>query len=450
MLMEKICLFFCCLLFWKIASAQLTRMDEATATQISNTIQARFDQSNLTGLSVGVIYGGELAYANAWGKAKNNGTPFSIHTKTVIGSVSKIITAIMAMRMIEEGYLGLDVTIGNYLDEYEGSNITIRHLLCHQSGIPHYNNCSDGYNGQFDWEESVDAVMDCEVCGTPGAQTLYTTFGITLLGAIIEKRGLEVYNRNYRQLYNTWVRNPGGLTNLTPEYDDSQAALADGYNETGIVQSRGWDDIGWRLPAGGFVSDIVDLTTFGAGILRNRFISQQSFNQMQVIQTPSGAGGPTCANENYNGSFFGLGFNIQTSGVRPILSHGGLNDHGYTSFLFLYPEAGAGIVFLCNTYDYVNSNNILNVLSAMQTAVIDVVRDCRPSRNFTNAITWGAPLYYEANNITMNAPAIHNSGNLVFDARSSVSLLPGFEITAAPQRTFHAFIEGCGGDNRPF
>jgi len=112
MLMEKICLFFCCLLFWKIASAQLTRMDEATATQISNTIQARFDQSNLTGLSVGVIYGGELAYANAWGKAKNNGTPFSIHTKTVIGSVSKIITAIMAMRMIEEGDLGLDVTIG--------------------------------------------------------------------------------------------------------------------------------------------------------------------------------------------------------------------------------------------------------------------------------------------------------------------------------------------------
>ncbi|MFT3749749.1 MAG: serine hydrolase domain-containing protein [Agriterribacter sp.] len=448
--MKKIYLFFYCLLLWKISVAQIIRIDEATATQISNTIQTRFGQSNLTGLSVGVIYGGELAYANAWGKAKNNGTPFSIQTKTVIGSVSKIITAIMAMRMIEDGNLGLDVTIGHYLDEYDGSNITIRHLLCHQSGIPHYNSCSGGYNGQFDWEESVDAVTDCEVCGTPGGQMLYTTFGVTLLGAIIEKRGLEIYNRNYRQLYNDWVRSPGGLTNLTPEYDDSEAALADGYNETGVVQSRGWDDIGWRLPAGGFVSDIVDLTSFGAGILRNRFISQQSFNLMQVIQMPSGAGGMPCANEKYNDGTFGLGFGIQTSGVSQILFHSGLNDHGYTSYLFLYPEAGAGIIFLCNTYDYTNSNNILNVLSAMQNAVINVVRDCPATRNFTNAVTWNSPLYYEASNITISAPATHASGNLVFDAGNSVSLLPGFEITATQQRTFHAFIEGCGRDNRPF
>lgn len=449
-MMKKICLLFGCLLLGKLCSAQLVRMDEATATQISNTIQTRFDQSNLTGLSVGVIYGGELAYANAWGKAKNNGTSFSIHTKTVIGSVSKIITAVMAMRMIEEGNLGLDVTIGNYLDEYAGSNITIRHLLSHQSGIPHYSHCSGGYDGQFDWQESVDAVMDCDVCGTPGGRTIYTTFGITLLGAIIEKRGLEVYNRNYRQLYNNWVKNPGGLTNLTPEYDDSQPALADGYDQNGSVQSRGWDDIGWRLPAGGFVSDIIDLTSFGAGILRNRFISQQSFDQMQVVQMPSGTGGMPCADADYTNSRYGLGFNIQTAGTRQVLSHSGLNDHGYTSFLFLYPEAGAGIVLLCNTYDYVNSNNIVNVLSAMQSAVIDVVRDCRPARNFTNAITWNSPLYYEANNITMSAPVTHGSGNLVFDARNSVSLLPGFEITATPQRTFHAFIEGCGGDNRPF
>lgn len=444
--MQKIYLIFGFLLFGIAAHAQLLRIDGATATQISNAIQTRFDQNNLTGLSVGVIYGGELAYANAWGKAKEDGTPFSIRTKSLLASVSKTITAVMAMRMIEEGHLSLNTTIGNYLDAYKGSSISIRHLLSHLSGIPHYSACPGGYDGQFDWEESVDVVSGCSTCGTPGGLRLYTTFGITLLGAIIEKRGLDVYGKNYRQLYNDWIRAPGGLTNLTAEYDDSQEALADGYDQNGNVQPRGWDDIGWKLPAGGFVSDVLDLAKYGAGVLRNRFISQQSFDQMRVLQVP-GVGTMLCPGQNYGGDF-GLGFGIRTADSA--LVHIGTNDHGYTSYLFLYPQLGTGIVFLCNNYDFTSLTGISDMLDAMEGSVYNVVRNCPSSRNFTNAITWNAPLYYEADNITMSAPASHGSGNLVFDAGNSVSLLPGFEIIATQQRTFHTFIEGCGRDNRPF
>lgn len=44
--------------------------------------------------------------------------------------------------------------------------------------------------------------------------------------------------------------------------------------------------------------------------------------------------------------------------------------------------------------------------------------DCINSRNFTSNITWNAPLYYEANDISISAEANHSSGNLVFDAKT--------------------------------
>lgn len=404
------------------------RLDDATVNALNSTIASEFNSHNLKGLSVGVIYGGEIVYTNAWGNATNI-PPFTTETKTVIASVSKTITAVMAMRMVQNGDIALNDPITDYVPFTGGNNITIRHLLCHQSGIGHYENCPGGYDGQFNWSSSLFTVLGCTRCVTPpGSATLYTTFGTTLLGSIIEKVGLDVYGRNYRQLYNDWI----GVSELTPEFDDSDPELANGYTQGNSALSRGWSDIGWRLPAGGFIADIGALTNFGRGVIRNSYISATTAAQMRVVQTTSGSANVTCGD---TGGSYGLGFQVSGSGDDIRLSHTGLNNHGYSSFIYLYPLKGVGIILLCNNDDQADA------LSDIRSAIADMVV-CPDDRDFTNTINWAAPLIYEADrDISVSVPM--TSSGVILDGGRSVILKPGFEVTAGKE--FRAVAEGCMG-----
>jgi D-alanyl-D-alanine carboxypeptidase len=411
----------------------IRRLDDGTVNALNSNISSLFNSNNLTGLSVGVIYGGEVVYTYALGNATSF-TPFTTSTKTVIGSVSKTITALLAVRLVQNGDIGLDDPISNYIAYPNGSNITIRHLLAHQSGIGHYDNCPGGYNGQFNWASSVLVVSGCTHCVTPpGAATLYTTFGTTLLGCIIDRVGVDVYGRTYRQLYDDWIQTPAGLDNLTPEFDDSEPLLANGYTQGGSAKARGWNDIGWRLPAGGFVSDITDLAGYGRGIIRNTFVNSGSATTMRQVQGTAGGATVNCGSTGGN---FGLGFSVSGSGDNVRISHTGLNDHGYSTLLYLYPLKGCGIVLLCNNDDQTDA------LDDIRSAVEDLVV-CPDTRNFTNALSWTAPRIYEADNdITASAPITTTGGEVIFDARS-VTLKPGFEVLSG--KIFRAVAEGCGG-----
>jgi CubicO group peptidase (beta-lactamase class C family) len=418
----------------------IRKLDDGTVSLLNSTITSQFNSKNLKGLGVGVIYGGEIVYTYALGNATSL-LPFTTSTKTVIASVSKTVTALMAMRMVQNGDIALNDPITDYVPFPGGGNITIRHLLSHQSGIGHYDDCGGGYNGVFNWNSSMFVVMSCSRCVTPpGSARLYTTFGTTLLGSIIEKVGLDVYGRNYRELYSDWIRTPGGLTNMTAEYDDSESALANGYTQGGSVLPRGWSDIGWRLPAGGFVSDITDLTDYGRGIIRNTFVNATTAAQMRVGQTTSGSPSVSCGSTT--SANWGLGFVVNSSGDDLRIWHNGLSNHGYSSLLYLYPIKGAGIVLICNNDDQADA--LMDIRQAIEDMVI-----CPSSRNFTNSINWSTPRIYEADlDITIDAPVATTSGEVILDAGRSVIMKPGFEVTAG--KTFRAVAEGCAGVIKPY
>lgn len=424
----------------KHANAQTIRkLDDATVNSLNSTINSRFNSYNLKGLAVGIIYGGEIVYTNAWGNATSI-LPFTTNTKTVIASVSKTVTALMAMRMVQDGDIALDDPITDYIPFAGGNNITIRHLLSHQSGIGHYDNCGGGYTGQFNWASSIVTVSGCSRCvNPPGSARLYTTFGTTLLGSLIERVGLDVYGRNYRELYSDWIRNPAGLTNMTAEYDDSEPLLANGYTQGGTVMDRGWSDIGWRLPAGGFVSNITDLADYGRGILRNTFVSATTAGQMRIVQPVSGSASVSCGSTT--GANWGLGFIIDGSGDNLRMWHNGESNHGYSSLLYLYPTQGSGIVLICNNAD--QSDRLGDIREAIEDLAI-----CPSTRNFTNEISWSAPRMYEANlDITINTP-VTSTAEVILDGGRSVIMTPGFEVTAG--KTFRAVADGCNGLVRKF
>ena len=419
-----------------LAAQTVKRMDTETWNAINAEVSAEYTANSLKGISVAVVYGGQIAYANAFGDKNNAGDPFTINTKSLLASISKTITGVLAMKLVENNDINLGDPISDYVPGYNNSGITIRHLLSHQSGIAHYSDCPNGYNGPFNASSSSLVVLGCSLCvSPPGAATLYTSFGTTLLGVIINNVGLDVYDMDYEELYYAWIHNPGGLGTLEPEYNNLDPFLAQGSANSGY-----WSDIGWRLPAGGFKSDIIDLANYTRGLLNNTFITQATFNTMKILQTTTGTPDWECSSAS--SSDYGLAFRVSSnnpSDLNFFVWHNGLNSHGYSSYMIVYPNRNAAIVMMTNTDD------ATGVLNTIRQNIEDLVL-CPNTRNFTNNISWTEPRIFEGEKITGQSEITSsNTNSYIFDAEDWVKLLPGFKAPAG--KVFRAIVtDGCGGN----
>lgn len=429
-------------LLWVVVgySQTVRHLDDLSMNTIDAAITNQISQSNLPGVSVGIIYNGRIAYTKAYGLSAP-GVNATTSTKYPIASVSKTITGIMAMKMIENNDIGLDDLIRDYVSGYYSSGITIRHLLSHQSGIGHYNNCPGGYSGAFSASASLDVVHGCSICmGPPGSGTLYSTFGTTLLGVIINNVGLVKYGKTYTQLYNEWIRDAAGLTNLTAEFNNLINNIAVGYSQNGVPLTGYWDDIGWKLPAGGFVATAHDLAGFGVGVMNHTFISSTSSNQMWQKQTTTGNPINVCNDPLANN--YGLAFSVKYSGDSLRIFHHGLNtDHGFTSLLYLYPNLKTGIVLLTNKHELTGALD--NIIAAVESTLL-----CPANRDFTSQVNTIDDWIYEATNIQASNTFSAGTGVIVFDAANEVVLKPGFNALAGIN--FRAVIDGCGGVVHPY
>jgi CubicO group peptidase (beta-lactamase class C family) len=418
-------------------SQTVRKLDNLTMNEIDAVINAEISQSNLPGVSVGIIYNGRVAYTKAYGLAAP-GVNATVSTKYPIASISKTITGILAMRMVQNGDFALDDRISDYVAGFSG--ITFRHLLSHQSGIGHYDNCGGGYSGSFNAANSILTVLGCTKCMTPpGSGTLYTTFGSTLLGAIIDIVGQTNYNKSYIQLYNDWIKTPGGLNDLTAEHDNLISGIAVGYSSANVAQTGYWNDIGWKLPAGGFVSTAHDLAEYGAGVMNYTFINSSRSSQMWTEQSTSGTPVNNC-NDPLS-SNYGLAFRVGGSSINRRITHNGLNSHGFSSLLYLFPDRKTGIALLTNRDD--KTGALDDIRQALENTLL-----CAANREFTSNINWTDNWIYEANSIKASNTFSANVGEIIFDGATDVVFKPGFHAQAGI--VFRAVSDGCYASIDPY
>jgi D-alanyl-D-alanine carboxypeptidase len=95
--------------------------------------------SSVSGLQYIVVDANEtrFAYARGWADVANK-TPMTLETTMMAYSMTKTLTAVAVLQLVEQGKLGLEDEIERYLPNtpYAGHHITIRHLLAHTSGLP--------------------------------------------------------------------------------------------------------------------------------------------------------------------------------------------------------------------------------------------------------------------------------------------------------------------------
>ena len=179
---------------------EITFQTASVFAKMDSAIANKMDQYNIPAVSIAIIKNEKLVYVKSYGYSdKEANTVASIDDLYRIASVSKPITAIAILKLVQDGLISLDQTVfgtnGILGNDYgitpAGSNkdlITIRHLLEHKSGWtntpnnPMFNNLSYTQSQLL-----TDVLINRPLTYQPGSTYYYLNFGYFLLGRVIEK-----------------------------------------------------------------------------------------------------------------------------------------------------------------------------------------------------------------------------------------------------------------------
>lgn len=119
---------------------------------------------------------------------------------------------------------------------------------------------------------------------------------------------------------------------------ETTSESGEGVQEKGAAWVESGDtDVSWKLPGGGFLSNVADLARFGRGVMDGRLLSPASRALM-------GTRGRT---RDGKATTYGFGWGLYTIGGRAVLAHSGSQEKTST-YLAVVPDAGLGLAVMCN------------------------------------------------------------------------------------------------------
>jgi CubicO group peptidase (beta-lactamase class C family) len=265
-----------------------------------------------------------------------------------IGSITKVYTATLVMRLVDEGRLDLDAPVVEVLPELalnadaaEVRRITLRHLLSHSSGI-HGDHFVDTGRGDDCLERFVVSCAGVGLLHPVGATMSYCNAGFSLAGRVIEK----VTGQSWDAVLRERLTRPLGVrrTVTLPE-DTVRFRVAYGHRTDG-EDVRLVDQ--WVLPrsggpAGRICATAADVVTFagmhladdGAGLLSAAGVATMREPQIEV------------PGQQAESSHRGLGWGLAEWGGRQVIGHNG-GTIGQFAFLRVVPDAGVAVALLTN------------------------------------------------------------------------------------------------------
>ncbi len=288
-------------------------------------------ESGVPGMVFAMV-GPDGAILRAFGTADlGTGRPMTVTTPMRVGSISKPVTAALALELAARGVIDLDVPVDNYLDvdlsDRYGPASTIRQLLQHRGGYPdailvsHHLDQEDAPS----LDEWVRALPDRAFA--PDVVASYTSVGYTLTGAAIAA-ALEA---EFADVADTTLFAPLGMDHASfaqPLPDD----VAIGYSWDDGVYEPYPKDTPALVPGAGLTASAQDMARF-----------------MQALLADDGLLAPTTPGGLFTAAGPHPSLRAHTTGLaewrfegRSALYHGG-NGIGTTSLITFLPDVGVGI-----------------------------------------------------------------------------------------------------------
>jgi len=312
---------------------------------IDDFVQDKIQDSQIPGLSISVLKDGQSFYSKGYGIASiENSYSASDDTVYEIGSITKPLTSIAIMMLVEEKQIQLNDTIPTYIQDLPSawSNITVKQLLNHTSGIKDYtdsdiNDWIELASTDHSQKEIIEMVSNFPLEFQPGTAWDYSNTGYFLLGMIIE----SVSEMSYWEFLSSRMFIPLNMNDTQPsgEFNQQSQRKAIGYeliNEN--FESRKVLSASTAFAAGGITSTVLDLEKWYKALIFNQLISQDSLNQIweQTILL--------------DGTVIPYGFGWIASETNNGLevNHGG-NTPGFTSIIYNYAD-NITVIMLMNKF----------------------------------------------------------------------------------------------------
>jgi CubicO group peptidase (beta-lactamase class C family) len=322
----------------------------ANFAEIERFVQDEMAAQRIPGLALGIVEGDRIVYVRGFGTADDSGTEVTPQTPFIIGSVSKSLTALAVMQLVEANKIELDAPVQRYLpwfrvaDEKASAEITVRHLLNQTSGLSTKTGRSfqgDGDTSDTALEQAVRKLDSAAVTAPVGSKHQYSTINYSVLGLIVQ----TVAGQSYERYVQTRIFDPLQMRNsYTSEAAAEPQGLATGHNywfgrprAADLPYNRG------LVPAGFLISSAEDMTHYlisqlnGGRYDGTSVLSPEGIDELHrpAVQTPE-------ADTSY-----GMGWFVGPVNHIPAIHHQGetLNFHAN---VVLIPQSRRGVVVLMN------------------------------------------------------------------------------------------------------
>jgi len=297
---------------------EITPEKKAKIREVMDRIckNGQFSGAMLVAVNGEVIYSRAHGYANLEWKVPN-----TLDTKFRIASASKPFTAMLILKLMDEGKLTLDGKLTDYLPEFPGEKgdaITVHQLLTHTSGVmgePRLSDLEDIERLYYTRERLFQYICEKELVYPPGNGREYSNFGYFLLGMIIEK----VSGKPYGQLLQEKICGPAGMKNTIPDVNVPLIEKrASGYDHDYIegLKNSTFLDMSFVFGYGHLLSTVEDLFLFDKALYTDQLLSKQSRALFFLrygwlpFRYPYGKNNKRILSNNLDGSVNGFGSHI--------------------------------------------------------------------------------------------------------------------------------------------
>ncbi|WP_031040052.1 serine hydrolase domain-containing protein [Streptomyces sp. NRRL F-5650] len=310
----------------------------ATRRALTHRIAVAQAEGRTPSLVAAVVRGGRTVWHGARTSVDGHGPDANVQYR--IGSITKTFTAVLVLRLRDEGLLDLGDPLEKHLPGTGAGEATIAELLAHSGGL--------AAESPAPWWERTPGSLRPRLPDVLGEQPLlhpvgrrhhYSNPGYTLLGALVEKlRGAP-----WAEVLQREVLDPLGLERTSAR---PSAPHADGWAVhpwADVMLAEPAEDLGVMAPAGQLWSTTGDLARFAV------FLTQgdDTVLDVETVREMRAPAAPAEAADVVDGAAYGLGLQLQHRDGRLLVGHSG-SLPGFLANLTIDVEDDVAAVVLTN------------------------------------------------------------------------------------------------------
>lgn len=267
--------------------------------------------------SVSIFSNGQEVYNRDFGQKYLQNVMYDTNTKYQVGSITKMITATLIFKLIEENKLKLEDKLSSFYSEIPNSKkITIKNLLEHSSGLGDYtlkNDSIQWLSNKVTEKDIFDEIIKQGIEFEPNEKTDYSNSGYYILTKILEKK----HKLNYATIVEKNIIKPLKLENFSSIKNDTK----------NVFKSYGFEK-NWKeitdfnffnvIGVGDIISTTKDLNIFITNLFQYKILKKETIEMMKPIYKKELFGRGLMTIPFYENIFYGHGGD--TYGTHSVVS----------------------------------------------------------------------------------------------------------------------------------